>query len=329
MKKHNLTWILVAFLSCSNNNGKFHIVGHIPESYNGKIVVLNQYKNEDIYKTDSTIIINGSFSFNGEEFLDGTASIIVESHIPKERIGDEIILERGKIEIFLDTINRIFGGEMNQKFEAFKKIRFYTDSVISVIYENIDNPIGLIIMQKYVYVLPDHVLKNISLQGGNKLRTNPIIKSALQKREKQIQNRIKQRELIGTKYKDVSVITPNGEHKKLSDYIGSHKYTYFNFWASWCTPCIDEIPALNEIYSKYRDKGVQLISISIDENKDAWLTAIKKHNIQGLHLHPVVLEEFMKLFYLDLIPYGVIMDENGRIIKVGVEPDNFEIPTDL
>ncbi|NJO92857.1 MAG: TlpA family protein disulfide reductase [Chloroflexia bacterium] len=71
---------------------------------------------------------------------------------------------------------------------------------------------------------------------------------------------------------------------KLSAYHGS--YVLLDFWASWCTPCINEMPHTIEIQNKYSEKGLKVITISIDKNKEVWLKAIEKHNMQNLiNLH--------------------------------------------
>jgi len=52
-----------------------------------------------------------------------------------------------------------------------------------------------------------------------------------------------------------------------------------DFWASWCGPCLNEIPKVKQLYNKYKADGLVLISISSDDNKAAWLKAIDKNGM--------------------------------------------------
>ena len=65
-----------------------------------------------------------------------------------------------------------------------------------------------------------------------------------------------------------------GNSVKLSSFRG--KYVLLDFWASWCLPCRRENPNLVNVYNKYGDKNFTIISVSIDEDKQDWLQAIKK-----------------------------------------------------
>ena len=54
------------------------------------------------------------------------------------------------------------------------------------------------------------------------------------------------------------------------------KAVYIDFWASWCMPCLKEIPKMKEVYKKYNEKGLTIIGISLDRVKDSWSEAIRK-----------------------------------------------------
>lgn len=318
----SIVLILILNYSCSNNEHKFYLKGHICDDFNNKVIILNQYKDYEIYKSDSTTIKNGTFYFEGDEFLDGTATIMTDNNnVSGQRLGIEIILEKGNIEIFLDSVSRVVGGDLNKIFEQFQEISFIPDSVVSTIFKNIDNPIGMILTQKYISVLPDDILTRIQDIGGEKYKHNASIKSALIERNEYIEFRKKQQESIGSLFKNLPVISSNGDVKQLSDYIDNNKYTFLHFWASWCAPCVDETPILNEIYTKYKWKGFEIISISIDENRENWLKAIEMHDIPGINLLPIDKNLCKDYYHINLIPYGIILDKNGYIndVKIGVE----------
>lgn len=61
--------------------------------------------------------------------------------------------------------------------------------------------------------------------------------------------------------------------------LQSDKTVLVDFWASWCMPCLKEIPKMKEVYKKYNEKGLTIIGISLDRVKDSWSEAIRKYNL--------------------------------------------------
>ena len=100
------------------------------------------------------------------------------------------------------------------------------------------------------------------------------------------------------------------------------KAVYIDFWASWCMPCLKEIPKMKEVYKKYNEKGLTIIGISLDRVKDSWSEAIRKNN---LNVWPQILssetnekdEKENNLSYLyncDAIPFYVLIDKEGKVV---------------
>lgn len=140
--------LLLLSISCNNNRTKFSIIGKTNRKYNNKMAVLSQFEGYDMIKSDTSKIENGKFKFEGEQFLDGTATItIIDNDYALEYLT-ELILEKGKIEVYTEPENKVVGGKLNEEFQKYAKVRFYTDPVSKIIYDNIDNPIGLILIQK-------------------------------------------------------------------------------------------------------------------------------------------------------------------------------------
>lgn len=106
-----------------------------------------------------------------------------------------------------------------------------------------------------------------------------------------------------------------GKTISLSDYRG--KVLFLNFWATWCPPCRAEIPDFIEAYKENKDKGFEILGISVDtKGKDAVLQFVEKYKIN----YPVVLESRRKTEQLiddyepgQFIPTTVIIDKQGRI----------------
>lgn len=121
---------------------------------------------------------------------------------------------------------------------------------------------------------------------------------------------------IGAKAPDFSGPTPDGNILSLSEVLG--KYTIIDFWASWCMPCRVENPNVVKAYRKYHDKGLNIISVSLDRPgaRDAWLEAIKKDEMEWYHISNLEFwnDPIAKEYGIRAIPATFLLDENGIII---------------
>ena len=76
----------------------------------------------------------------------------------------------------------------------------------------------------------------------------------------------------------------NGKVQRLSDYVGRGQYVLVDFWASWCSPCMAEVPALKAAYDEFHKKGFEIFGVSLDNRKEAWEAAIKNKELNWLHV---------------------------------------------
>jgi peroxiredoxin len=109
----------------------------------------------------------------------------------------------------------------------------------------------------------------------------------------------------------------NNQEKKLSDFKG--KVIVLNFWATWCPPCRKEIPALSEIASDYKDKDLQMIGISVDQNPQALVNFLRTNSItyKVLHESGILLEKYMALAGQGegVIPQTYVIDKKGKVVE--------------
>jgi thiol-disulfide isomerase/thioredoxin len=113
----------------------------------------------------------------------------------------------------------------------------------------------------------------------------------------------------------------NGERTSLSDLKG--KYVYIDVWATWCGPCIREIPSLKIIEKKYENKNIHFVSLSIDErnrpryNYEAWRKMIIEKELTGIQLFAdnAFNSKFTKAYGIDSIPRFLLIDPDGNIVS--------------
>ena len=97
------------------------------------------------------------------------------------------------------------------------------------------------------------------------------------------------------------------------------KYVYIDVWATWCGPCIAEIPALKEVEKKYHGKNIEFVSISIDEKKDheKWKKFVTDKGLVGTQLYAdnAWKSQFVQDYVIEGIPRFILIDPNGNIVS--------------
>ena len=107
----------------------------------------------------------------------------------------------------------------------------------------------------------------------------------------------------------------NGGTNSLSDFKG--KLVYVDVWATWCRPCLAEIPALKALHDKLKGKNIEFVSISIDEDKEAWRKAVKERELKGVQLiaDKAFESQFIQDYGISQIPTFLIIDKDGKIVS--------------
>jgi len=132
------------------------------------------------------------------------------------------------------------------------------------------------------------------------------------------------RTAIGSPAPEIVLPAPDGNKIALSSLLG--KIVVIDFWASWCGPCRHENPNKVAIYNKYKDKGLEFYSISLDKDRNAWLAAIDNDKLTWTQVSDLKYfqSEAAILYGVTSIPTMFIMDQKGYLVAKGLRGQQLE-----
>jgi len=347
--KNILIPLLIALLlgSCKDKNsytihGTINIENHFDKDVIYIIKENDDYTNSVI--ADTAKIINGKFTFNGTIIEPELINLSFE--VPdKADIYYTIILEPGDIYIDI-TDNDMFnlsGTKRNEQWNDIQKRREGYNNELNKLYEketlSIEEIDTFNILSKkdgdiiYAFIKP-----NINNKIGENLfyfmnwimdtdqagelydLLNPEVKEIDRIKSLKTKLEAEKNVIKGKKFIDMEGITPDGKTVSLSDYAGKGKFVLIDFWASWCGPCMRDIPVIMKTYEQYKDKDFEVIGISMDDDKDSWINAISKLGISWPQISDLQgrKSKFLDAYPVFPIPYTILLDRDGYIIDTNI-----------
>ena len=212
--------------------------------------------------------------------------------------------------------NTVTPEEQQKGMEVIDKLnQRFSNIVIKTCEKNIRNEFGYFLLTYY----PDEL---IDIQSRSRLIK--LLPEEMRKRE---QIRVMEQSLEasaktaeGATIPDFSRPAPDGTLLNIMSEVSQHRITIIDFWASWCGPCRQEIPFMIELYNKNKDKGLGIVGVSLDNDKDEWLTAIKQLNMAW----PQMSDQndwgnsVAKQFNITSIPHTIVVDQQGKILRHGL-----------
>lgn len=339
-----ILFFLYSTIINAGTNPCFTISGNVSNQFNNHVVRLNIINQDSILTLSVDTIRNGKFVFNGNENLNTAALIVLDDS--NHKFSCDVFLECGNINVCLDTISFVTGTPLNDLCQNYMNYSRIMDEIVIQEYKenvenketpqterfdslmnqnvefkrqfqanNINNIVGKTIYIREVGTFWDPLFFQTynSLPSDIKEDANVLNYVSIRKQIDEVQRKISLE--IGSKLKDIELITEDREKAMISDYNKNSKYLYIDIWASWCVPCIQEFPILKSIYEKYKDKGLNVLLISVDKDFELWINAIKKHQISFSNLIDQTEGELLhKTFEYAIIPHGILLDSNGIIV---------------
>jgi peroxiredoxin len=129
---------------------------------------------------------------------------------------------------------------------------------------------------------------------------------------------------VGHKAPDFMLVDEVYKPVRVSDFKG--KYLMIDFWASWCAPCRKENPNVVKMYAKFKDEGLNILGVSLDEKREDWQRAIAAD-----HLTWRQVSEFknfngpiVRMYHVEAIPSNFILDKEGNIVAKNITGADLE-----
>lgn len=347
MKKILIFALAAAALTSCGNATKFTISGSLEEATDGKLVYLATANGRDLNYIDSVAVAANAYTFSGQTEQPYAAYIVTkEGEDARPSMVAQLYVEAGKIEIKKlaeddQTVNAV-GTPLNDiKAELFKKQQELQkdeetadETIPNLYYESImanaDNIIGWdLFKQTYYYYEPQQVIDAIAAMPAAQQEEFKSIKESSEQALKV---------LPGNPYIDITevgegeqpqTLTPDGKVLTLKSVVENkkNKYVLIDFWASWCGPCMAEVPHLKAAYDKYSKKGFEIYGVSFDRACEPWLKAIDEKGLNWLHVSAVNYwdNKARHDYAVNSIPANFLVDcSTGKIIATQLRGEEVE-----
>lgn len=335
----------------------YTVEGTIHNSYDGKLVylqILNEKRN-GLLDVDSTIVKNGQFTFKGHDASDAAIRFITTA-TPMTYQPALFVPQQGTINVSIGDTVVVGGTYLNNNYQKFvdnqyhlnqkiqKEITAYSEKKYPQTAADYEESVQLVkpIVEEMAKARFEFAQENIESELGEYIALTSFemlppgrILELVSQMRPEFRNSSFGKEVLdyytaeniiepGNKYKDLELADPLGNAVKLSDYVGKHKVVLVDFWASWCGPCIKEMPIIVEAYEKYKSKGLEIVGLSLDSNQQAWLRAIDRFGITWPQMSDLKGWEsnIASVYGIKSIPMTLLLDENGTIIASQLRGDD-------
>ena len=346
--KNLLTAALAAALLCSCGGANYTITGRY-ELPPGDSVYLRA--------SDNTVLAAGIVDADTTVSLKGTVTT-PEMVFLANRNGTNdpawIFLEPGKIRI--EKYDPAFGyvvcgTPLNDRKKAFDEAMFafgdklrkgspgqsleailaemnalYTQTVDA----NLDNVFGAWVFNSYEFQNikdnPEKVKTRLA-QFTPEMQAHSMLKKSIEASQATAQSAVSQpHNTVGYPYTDFSCKNAAGETVALSSLVGPGRWVLLDFWATWCQPCMQEVPHLKKAYEAYKGKGFEIYGVSLDKDLTKWRKVVEDKGLNWINVAKEKGGGFdpTAIYNISSIPSNFLISPEGKIVAKDLRGEHLE-----
>ena len=339
-------FVLLSIYSCKNSTYTIHGLVE-SKGMNGKTILIKERINREWKTIDSTTIGNQAFTFKG---VSDTAKIayLAYEYPAGKKVRQAFVLENGNISAAVDTSGFIVvkGTKQNDLLQTYLADKNSFNKKSEAFYNSNKNKVKTVeqelafskevetLNQEEVSIDKKFATDHINTLVGNHVFMNSFYGYNISEKEaivnlmnadtkniKRIQEIIADMEVekkvaVGNKFVEIKLPGISGDTIALSALVGKTDFVLVDFWASWCSPCMQFLPELQSFYAKHKGTTLEILGVSLDDNKEAWTSTVATHKIAWKLVSDLKGWKCAgsRAYAVNSIPSTVLIDKNGNIV---------------
>lgn len=333
MKKILILAAAAAVLCSCGSKNKYTVEGTVAGA--NKMVYL--FDEEEVI-LDSAVVKEGKFRLSGVAETPAVA-ILRDARDQGATFATMLILEPGRITVSDDAENayrkHVTGTPANDASDAYATTshalvdefrneatgderrdaieKEYDQLTRTTMEQNRTNLFGaLLLAQQLGYELSGQELLDEIALFPEEMQQSSVLKALKESAGQKIKTD------VGQPYTDVAQPDAEGQEVTLGSVVGTpgNKYVLLDFWASWCGPCMGEVPHLKKTYDEFHKKGFEIYGVSFDKDREKWLAAVDQNGMNWIHVSEVngFDNQAAKDYAVQGIPANYLIGSDGKIV---------------